>query len=110
MPVELFHPIIQACEQGSEFHLVHPIYDLMRRHKMKLKTETFRNMINLCVKMKDFEGAYRILTDAEESGDISTVSLYNAIMLGYFREVNSRVICCSFDLFSSVTIQSICPF
>jgi hypothetical protein len=53
MPVELFHPIIQACEQGSEFHLVHPIYDLMRRHKMKLKTETFRNMINLCVKMKD---------------------------------------------------------
>uniref|UniRef100_A0A0E0G0P2 Uncharacterized protein n=1 Tax=Oryza nivara TaxID=4536 RepID=A0A0E0G0P2_ORYNI len=88
MPVELFHPIIQACEQGSEFHMVHPIYDLMRRHKMKLKTETFRNMINLCVKMKDFEGAYRILTDAEESGDISTVSLYNAIMLGYFREKN----------------------
>uniref|UniRef100_A0A0D9VBU8 Pentacotripeptide-repeat region of PRORP domain-containing protein n=1 Tax=Leersia perrieri TaxID=77586 RepID=A0A0D9VBU8_9ORYZ len=54
--VELFHPIIHACDQGSEFHM--------------------------------FEGAYRILTDAEESGDLSTVSLYNAIMLGYFREKN----------------------
>jgi len=38
-----------------------------------------------------FEGAYNILTDAEESGEISTVSLYNAIMLGYYREVNSWV-------------------
>jgi hypothetical protein len=72
----------------------------MFRHHMKF-TDPFS---------PQFEGAYRILTDAEESGDISTVSLYNAIMLGYFREVNSRVICCSFDLFSSVTIQSICPF
>lgn len=38
-----------------------------------------------------FEGAYNILTDAEESGEISTVSLYNAIMLGYYREVNSCI-------------------
>uniref|UniRef100_J3L9D1 PROP1-like PPR domain-containing protein n=2 Tax=Oryza brachyantha TaxID=4533 RepID=J3L9D1_ORYBR len=87
-PVELFHPIIHACEQDSEFHMVHRIYDLMRRHKLKLKYEMFRSMINLCVKMKDFEGAYNILADAEESRDISTVSLYNAIMLGYFREKN----------------------
>jgi hypothetical protein len=36
-----------------------------------------------------FEGAYSILTDAEESGEVSTISLYNAIMLGYYREVNS---------------------
>ncbi|KAF0925028.1 hypothetical protein E2562_015336 [Oryza meyeriana var. granulata] len=86
--VELFNPIIHACEQGSEFHMVHPMYDLMRRHKLNLKSETFRSMIMLCVKMKDFEGAYNILTDAEVSGDISTVSLYNAIMLGYFREKN----------------------
>jgi hypothetical protein len=32
---------------------VHPIYDLIRRHKLKLKSETFRSMINLFVKMKD---------------------------------------------------------
>lgn len=88
VPVELFDPIIQACEQGYELHMVHPIYNLMRRHKLKLKSETFRNMISLCVKMKDFEGAYNILTDAEEFGEISSVSLYNVIMAGYFREKN----------------------
>lgn len=51
-----------------------------------------------------FEGAYNILIDAEEYGEISSVSLYNVIMAGYFREVNSR--CChSFSLFSSHTRQ-----
>ncbi|KAL6888546.1 hypothetical protein ACP4OV_009572 [Aristida adscensionis] len=88
VPVELFHPIIQACDQRYELHMARQIYDLMRRHNLKLKIETFRSMISLFVKLKDFEGAYNILTDAEESGEISTISLYNAIMLGYFREKN----------------------
>ncbi|KAL5207009.1 hypothetical protein ABZP36_031444 [Zizania latifolia] len=88
VPVELFNPIIHACEQGYELHMVQSLYDLMRRYKLKLKSETFRSMVNLRVKMKDFEGAYNILTDAEESVEISTVSLYNAIMLGYFKEKN----------------------
>ncbi|XP_062218123.1 pentatricopeptide repeat-containing protein At4g04790, mitochondrial-like isoform X2 [Phragmites australis] len=88
VPIESFHPIIQACEQRYELHMVHPIYDLIRRHKLKLKIETFRSIISSFVKMKDFEGAYKILIDAEESGEISTISLYNAIMLGYYREKN----------------------
>ncbi|KAG8058049.1 hypothetical protein GUJ93_ZPchr0002g24635 [Zizania palustris] len=70
------------------FAPVQSLYDLMRRYKLKLKSETFKSMVNLRVKMKDFEGAYNILTDAEESVEISTVSLYNAIMLGYFKEKN----------------------
>ncbi|KAG2648324.1 hypothetical protein PVAP13_1NG042515 [Panicum virgatum] len=86
--IELFHSIIHACEQGGELHMARPMYDLIRHHNLKLKSETFRSMISLFVKMKDFEGAYNILTDAEESGEISTVSLYNVIMLGYYREKN----------------------
>ncbi|CAD6248178.1 unnamed protein product [Miscanthus lutarioriparius] len=88
VPIESFHPIIHACEQRCELHMARPIYDLIRHHNLKLKSETFRSMISLFVKLKDFEGAYNILTDAEESGEISTVSLYNAIMLGYYREKN----------------------
>ncbi|CAM0947167.1 unnamed protein product [Alopecurus aequalis] len=88
VPIELLNPIIQACEQSYELHMARPLYDLMSRHKLKLNHETFRSMISLCVKMKDFEGAYNILTDAEESGETSTVTLYNIIMAGYFREKN----------------------
>ncbi|TVU33514.1 hypothetical protein EJB05_25337 [Eragrostis curvula] len=88
VPIESFHPIIQTCDRRCELDMVHPIYDLIRRHELKLKSETFRSMINLFVKMKDFEGAYNILTDAEESGETSTISLYNAIMLGYYKEKN----------------------
>lgn len=88
VPIELLNPIIQACEESFELHLARSLYDLMSRHKLKLKNETFRSMISLRVKMKDFQGAYDILTDAEESGETSTVTLYNIIMAGYFREKN----------------------
>uniref|UniRef100_A0ACD5V7N1 Uncharacterized protein n=1 Tax=Avena sativa TaxID=4498 RepID=A0ACD5V7N1_AVESA len=88
VPIELLNPIIQACEQSYELHMVRPLYDLMSRHKLKLKNETFRSMIALSVKLKDFDGAYNILSDAEESGETSTVTLYNIIMAGYFREKN----------------------
>ncbi|XP_048534293.1 pentatricopeptide repeat-containing protein At4g04790, mitochondrial-like [Triticum urartu] len=88
VPIELLNPIINVCEQGYELHMARPLYNLMSLYKLKLKPETFRSMISLCVKMKDFEGAYTILTDAEESGETSTVSLYNVIMAGYFREKN----------------------
>lgn len=90
VPIELLNPIIHACEQGYELHMVWPLYDLMSRQKLKLRIETFRSLINICVKMKDFGGAYKILTDAEESGETSTVSLYNVIMYGYFREKDHR--------------------
>lgn len=119
------------------------MYNLIRHHNLKLKSETFKSMINLFVKMKDvshdtghllflasfepvffscwmklwfidrcfqFEGAYNMLTDAEESGEISTVSLYNAIMLGYYREVTSWVpissICLSWHWDNNVFIHT----
>ncbi|KAI4979608.1 hypothetical protein ZWY2020_016361 [Hordeum vulgare] len=78
VPIELLNPIIHACEQGYELHMVSSsLYNLMSLYKLKLKP-----------KLSGFEGAYTILTDAEESGETSTVSLYNVIMAGYFREKN----------------------
>ncbi|WVZ77992.1 hypothetical protein U9M48_025776, partial [Paspalum notatum var. saurae] len=88
VPIESFHPIINACEQRWELHMARTIYDLIGHHNVKMKIETFKSMINLFLKMNDFEGAYNVLTDAEESGEVSTVSLYNAIMLGYYKEKN----------------------
>ncbi|XP_073009232.1 pentatricopeptide repeat-containing protein At4g04790, mitochondrial-like isoform X3 [Typha latifolia] len=84
--IESFQPIIHACERSCEFDMVHPIYSMMRRHNLKLNGDTFKSLISLCTKMKDFEGAYRLLIDAEEVGEMPTVIMYNAIMAGYFRE------------------------
>lgn len=57
---------------------------------MMLVTVIFWPHVNCCLLIicLQFEGAYSILTDAEESGEISTTSLYNAIMFGYYKEVN----------------------
>lgn len=90
VPIESFHPILHACEQFCELNMVHPIYSLIRRHNLKPKGDTFKAMISLCVKMKDFEGAYNLLTDAEEMNEMPTASMYNAIMAGYFREKNNQ--------------------
>lgn len=35
-----------------------------------------------------FEGAYNLLTDAEEMNEMPTAGMYNAIMSGYFREAS----------------------
>ena len=51
--------------------------------------KTSRTLLFIDLFSFQFEGAYNILTDAEESGETSTVTLYNIIMVGYFREVNS---------------------
>ncbi|EHA8590375.1 Pentatricopeptide repeat-containing protein [Cocos nucifera] len=90
VPIESFHPILHACEQCCELNMVHPIYSVMRRHNLKPKGDTFKSMISLCMKMKDFEGAYNLLTDAEEMNEMPTAGMYNAIMAGYFREKNNR--------------------
>ncbi|VAI43142.1 unnamed protein product [Triticum turgidum subsp. durum] len=55
VPIELLNPIINVCEQGYELHMARPLYNLMSLYKLKLKPETFRSMISLCVKMKDMQ-------------------------------------------------------
>ncbi|KAJ0959875.1 hypothetical protein J5N97_000391 [Dioscorea zingiberensis] len=66
--------------------LVHQIYSVISRGNLKPNSETFRSMINLCVKMKDYEGAYSMLSDLEKMNLTPTAAMYNAIMVGYFRE------------------------
>uniref|UniRef100_A0A6V7QU75 PROP1-like PPR domain-containing protein n=1 Tax=Ananas comosus var. bracteatus TaxID=296719 RepID=A0A6V7QU75_ANACO len=75
--IESFHPIIHACEQSCDLQMVHPIYSVMRQHNLKLKGDTLKSMITLCVKMKDFDGAYNLLSDAKEMGEMPTASMYN---------------------------------
>ncbi|XP_073114086.1 pentatricopeptide repeat-containing protein At4g21880, mitochondrial isoform X4 [Elaeis guineensis] len=87
--IESFHPILHACEQCCEPNMVHPIYLVMWRHNLKPKGDTFKSMISLCMKLKDFEGAYNLLTDAEEMNEMPTAGMYNAIMAGYFRQKNN---------------------
>nr|UPT48576.1 pentatricopeptide repeat protein AaPPR352 [Agave angustifolia] len=89
VPDDFFDPLLHACERSCEFDMVRPIYSVMRRHNLKPRESTFKNMISLCVRMKDFEGAYNILTDAKEIKGVLTASMYNAIMAGYFREKNN---------------------
>ncbi|XP_020103788.1 pentatricopeptide repeat-containing protein At4g04790, mitochondrial-like isoform X2 [Ananas comosus] len=87
--IESFHPIIHACEQSCDLQMVHPIYSVMCQHNLKLKGDTLKSMITLCVKMKDFDGAYNLLSDAKEMGEMPTASMYNVILAGYFREKNN---------------------
>ncbi|XP_077219866.1 pentatricopeptide repeat-containing protein At4g04790, mitochondrial-like [Tasmannia lanceolata] len=88
LSVETFHPILRASEQSLELGLVRPIYSVMRRHDLKPKSETFKNMIYLYVKMKDFDGAHNLLKDMEDMNMMPTANMYNIIMAGYFREKN----------------------
>lgn len=84
--IDMLQPILQASEQSLELDLVRPVYSMIRDHNLKPKGETFKSMISLCVKMKDFEGAYNMLKDLQEMNVMPTANMYNAIMAGYFRE------------------------
>ncbi|KAJ0984463.1 hypothetical protein J5N97_002819 [Dioscorea zingiberensis] len=88
VPIETLHPILHATEQGGELDLVHSIYPVMCCHSLKPKEETLKSMITLYVKIKDFEGAYNLLTNAQEMNQPLTTSMYNAIIAGHFREKN----------------------
>lgn len=90
VPVKSFHPVLHACERHCEFDLVGPIYSMIRQYKLIPNGDTFKSMISLYVRMKDFEGAYKLLTDAAEINEVPTASMYNAIMAGYFREKNNQ--------------------
>nr|XP_011469580.1 PREDICTED: pentatricopeptide repeat-containing protein At4g21880, mitochondrial-like isoform X2 [Fragaria vesca subsp. vesca] len=86
--LEALHSVLQASSENCDFNLVHQIYSVIKRGNLKPNGETFRSMINLCVKMKDYEGAYSMLRDLEKMRVTPTAAMYNAIMVGYFREKN----------------------
>ncbi|KAE9458187.1 hypothetical protein C3L33_09911, partial [Rhododendron williamsianum] len=91
LSIETFHSILCACEESCDYNLVHRIYSMICHNNLKPNNETFRAMINLRVKMKDFEGAYNMIKDLENMNLMPTAGMYNAIMAGYFREVTSSV-------------------
>ncbi|ONI13099.1 hypothetical protein PRUPE_4G202300 [Prunus persica] len=82
------HSILRASDESCDFNLVRQMYSMISRYKLKPNGETFRSMITLCVKMKDYGGAYDMLSDLEKMNLTPTASMYNAIMLGFFREKN----------------------
>ncbi|XP_038897829.1 pentatricopeptide repeat-containing protein At4g04790, mitochondrial-like isoform X2 [Benincasa hispida] len=86
---EVLHSILHALDQGCEYNLVHQVYSLICRHNLKPDSETFRGMISLHVKMKDFKGAYGMLKESEKMNLIPSANMYNPIMAGYFREKNT---------------------
>ncbi|CAM8970383.1 unnamed protein product [Rhodiola kirilowii] len=88
LSLEIIHSILYACDESCEYHLVDHIYALISQHDLKPTSETFRRMINLRVKMKDFEGAYAMLRGLEKTDALVTSSMYNAIMAGFLREKN----------------------
>nr|XP_023876966.1 pentatricopeptide repeat-containing protein At4g04790, mitochondrial-like [Quercus suber] len=89
LSIEVLHSILHATEESCEFNLVRRIYSVICCQDMTPNNETFRSMISLCVRMKDFEGAYGMLEDLEKMNLTPTANMYNAIMAGYFREKNT---------------------
>ncbi|CAN4104074.1 unnamed protein product [Withania somnifera] len=90
LSVETFNSILEACDKSCEYNLVHRIYSMILRHYIKPNSETFRIMINMTVRIKDFGGAYAMLEDLEKFNVKPIPSMYNAIMAGYFREKDTR--------------------
>ncbi|KAG6387397.1 hypothetical protein SASPL_152584 [Salvia splendens] len=72
---------------SCKFFKVHQIYSRISNHNLERNNETFRRMILLCVKMKDFEGAYGLIDDCKKDST-PTTGMYNVILAGYFREKN----------------------
>ncbi|XP_017620525.1 pentatricopeptide repeat-containing protein At4g04790, mitochondrial isoform X2 [Gossypium arboreum] len=88
LSIEMLHSILHASEENYEYNLVRRIYSLIGCHNVKPTRETFRSMINLSVKMKDFNGAYAMLDDLKKLNIPPTSTIYNTILAGYFRESN----------------------
>ncbi|XP_019196928.1 PREDICTED: pentatricopeptide repeat-containing protein At4g04790, mitochondrial-like isoform X2 [Ipomoea nil] len=88
LSIEAFNLILGACEESYEYNLVRRMHSIISCYNLKPNSESFRMMINLSVKMKDFAGAYNLTSDLQKFNLMPTASMYNAIMGGYFREKN----------------------
>ncbi|ESW21695.1 hypothetical protein PHAVU_005G091800 [Phaseolus vulgaris] len=82
LSTDVLHSILQICDETSEYNLVHQIFFTICRYNLESNDETFRSMINLFLKMKDVEGAYKMLDDLEELNLKPTTWMYKC-----FREV-----------------------
>ncbi|KAE9599793.1 hypothetical protein Lal_00045672 [Lupinus albus] len=87
---EVLHSILQTCEETCQYNLVHRVLSTIRRFKLETNDEMFRCMIDLFLKMKDHQGAYKMLDDLEEINLKPTASMYNVIMAECFSEKNIR--------------------
>ncbi|XP_023634891.1 pentatricopeptide repeat-containing protein At4g21880, mitochondrial isoform X2 [Capsella rubella] len=89
----ILHSLLQAIEQILAFNLVQRIYSIMSSKNVRPNSETFRRSINLCIRIKDFEGAYHMLGNLKNFKLAPNCSMYNSILAGYFREkkVNSAL-------------------
>lgn len=88
VPISTVNSILTACHTSCDYNLVHRIYSMIIDHNIKSNADTFTVMISLCVKMKDFDGAYEMIKDAEKLKIKRSAGMYNAIMSGYFRHKN----------------------
>ncbi|CAN7071100.1 unnamed protein product, partial [Brassica oleracea var. botrytis] len=84
----ILHSLLDAIGQILEFDLVKRIHSIMSNKCVKPNSETFRRSISLCIRIKDFEGAYNMLGNLKNFNLAPNSSMYNSIMVGYFREKN----------------------
>ncbi|XP_051135646.1 pentatricopeptide repeat-containing protein At4g21880, mitochondrial-like isoform X2 [Andrographis paniculata] len=91
LSLETFHSILDACDQSFDFDLVHHVnLRLSSFPSLKPNNETIRRMVLLCVKMKDYEGAYRLIDNLQQMNVTPPVTVYNTILAGYLREKNTK--------------------
>lgn len=88
LSTKVLHSILRICDETSEYNLVHRILSILRHYNLESNDETFRSMIDLFLKMKDLEGAYKMLDELEELNFKPTAGMYNVIMGECFREKN----------------------
>ncbi|XP_024976772.1 pentatricopeptide repeat-containing protein At4g04790, mitochondrial-like isoform X2 [Cynara cardunculus var. scolymus] len=86
--INMFNTLLTSCYASCDYNLVYRIKSMIDDHDIKANAETYRSMISLCVKMKDFDGAYGMIKDLGRLNMCPTVNMYNVIMGGYFRQKN----------------------
>ncbi|KAJ6293213.1 hypothetical protein OIU78_025239 [Salix suchowensis] len=102
--INTIHSMLNASEANLDFNLVQRIYSLIYHLGLTPTNETFRRMIHLSVKMKDFDGAFGLLNDLKKLNLTPTASMYNAIMDGYFQESSSYAECPSENISGAIMV------
>ncbi|ESQ38119.1 hypothetical protein EUTSA_v10028431mg [Eutrema salsugineum] len=87
---DILHSLLHAIDEVLEFNLVRRIHSIMCTKSVKPSSENFRNMIRLCTRIRDFEGAYNMLGNLKNFNLEPNSSMFNCILGGYFREKNVR--------------------
>ncbi|RYR68494.1 hypothetical protein Ahy_A03g014995 isoform A [Arachis hypogaea] len=89
LSTRMLQSILHICEETYEHILVYRIYSIIQRFHLKLNGEICRCLVNFCVRVKDFKGAYKMVDDLEKMNFKPNTAMYNAIMAGYFRECSA---------------------